>query len=95
MLAHGQTLAEMLAIWQAQSLSVLGCVQALTLQPTQVDAWQQTLAAAHADASFVLCMVLNTDTKGCLKTPAYVRHDGRMQEVSVLLLDDGQQPVKS
>ena len=86
-------LSKRVAAWQREGLSVLGCVQSLKLDVQQVVRWRQALAAVQADASFAVCMVLNTDTKGCLKSPAYVDVAGEMQEIPLVLLDDGQQPL--
>ena len=95
MLEDDSMLAQRVAAWKDEGLSVLGCVQSLQLDVQQVARWRHALAEVQADASFALCMVLNTDTKGCLKSPAYVPYEGRMQETALVLLDDGQQPLKS
>jgi len=86
-------LSQRVAAWKHEGLSVLGCVQSLQLDVQQVVRWRHALAEVQADASFALCVVMNTDTKGCLKAPAYVDIAGRMQEIPLVLLDDGQQPL--
>ncbi|MDQ6995295.1 MAG: hypothetical protein Q9M18_06840 [Mariprofundaceae bacterium] len=83
-------------LWKKEGISVQGSFQLepLNMQKVQeneihiqtMDGWKQ--------AGLWVYLVLNTDTQGCLQSTLHCLMDHKIIELPIVLVDDGQLPLK-
>jgi len=96
-LTDHNTLQQLTKAWQREGIALCGIIHALPPNREQIQSDITQLSPyfqSVTDSPFI-CLQLNVDTKGCLKSLAYLYQNQQLTAIPILLIEDRQSPLKT